>query len=223
VEVTLTDLLTQDQVPVDCELLVFFQLDLRRSSEHFRAQALHIPEEGWHSVIRNVLQETISEVVGGVGFQHLLTPVGRGHLKRTLGASLAARVQRLGLIVDPQTGISVQVLKPAQVIWQAMVDRLAAVSLGEAARARIYPMLEELSQRHPEIGLEALFLEWAAVIAKDGAIPQVLMAPTRGVTHPVLAGLDQQAPIGRSNAGSVAGDGHGDQEAAMAWMGARVK
>lgn len=194
VAVNLADLLTQDQIPLDCKLLVYYQLDLRCAAAGFPVQALRIPDEGWNSIIRNVLQETANEVTSGIAFQQLLTPRGRRHFKWTLGALLAERVRHLGLVINPRTGVSMQMLKPAHAIWQAMVDRLAAVSLGEAALARVHPILEDLSRRQPETAWEALLLEWAAVAAKDGTVPQVLVAPTGGPAHAVPQGRDQFEP-----------------------------
>lgn len=76
-----------------------------------------------------------------------------------------------------------QVLKPANAIWQAMLDRLAAVSLGEAALARVRPMLEELSRHHLEVAWEALLLEWAAAGIDGGAVPQVVIVLGGGPAH----------------------------------------
>jgi hypothetical protein len=223
VPMTLSDLLTQDQVPIDCELIAFYQLDLRLADANFQSQALHIPEDGWNSVIKTVLQETANEVVGGIPFQQLLTPVGRNRLKRTLSALLAERVGRLGLMVSRQTGVSIQMLKPADAIWRAMRDRWAAVSLGEAALARVLPMLQELSQRHPEIGWEALLLEWAAVMAKEGTVPQVLVAPDQGPAVAALAGTDRQQAEGQPEANATALGPNGKREVNLARLGARMR
>jgi regulator of protease activity HflC (stomatin/prohibitin superfamily) len=150
-EISFCDLLTEDQVPVDCNLLVYYQLDLRLARAEFWSQALRIPDEGWNSIIRTVAQETAGEIIGGIAFQQLLTPEGRGHLKCTLSALLADRVRGLGLIVNPRTGVSMQTLKPTNAIWCAMVDRFAGVLLGEAALDRVRPILQELSQHYPEV------------------------------------------------------------------------
>ncbi len=176
-EVSLRDLLTVDGVPVDCELLVYYQLDLRLADAHFQAQALRIPDEGWNSIVKTVLQEVAGEVVGDVNFNELLNPAGRGHLKRTLSAQLAERIEGLGLVINPQRGVSVQVVRPAGTIWQAMLDKLAAESLGEAAVSRLLPMLDELGKRNPEVTWEALLLQWAAAATKEGGVPPVLIAP----------------------------------------------
>jgi len=215
-EVPLSELLTQDQVPVDCELIAFYRLDLRLAAADFRSEALQIPEVGWNSVIKTALQEIANEAIGGLTSQQLLTPVGRKRLKRILSALLAERVGHFGLVVSRQTGVSVQVLRPAEAIWEAMVDQLTAVSLGEAALARIYPMLEELSQRHPEIGWEALLLEWASVMAKEGRAPQSLMAYSQGSDGAIMLGTGQRQPDGRAETAKTATGFNGKREANMA-------
>jgi regulator of protease activity HflC (stomatin/prohibitin superfamily) len=173
----LCDLLTKDGVPVDCDLLVNYQVDLRLAAPHKVTQALRIPDAGWRSMIRTTLQEVACEVMGGMCSHDLFTTRGRHHLKLKLGASLTSRLELLGVIVDPRVGISIQMLKPADEIWQAMVDRLAAVPLGEAALARILPLLSELRQLDPGKVWEALLLEWAD---RAGTMPQVLITPPAG-------------------------------------------
>jgi len=221
-EADLSDMLTQDQVPIDCKLCVYYQRDLRHADTHFRSQALHIPDKGWDSIIRTVLQETANEVTSGITFQQLLTPRERRHFKWTLTALLAERVRHLGLVINPKTGISVQVLKPADAIWRAMLDRLAAVSLGEAALARVHPILEDLSQRHPGVAWETLLLEWAAAVAKEGTIPQVLVAPDQGSAVAVLAEKGQQQPEDRPETKETALGLNGRREANLAPVSARI-
>jgi hypothetical protein len=221
-EANLSDMLTQDHVPIHCKLTVYYQRDLRHADAHFRSQALYIPDEGWNSMIRTVLREAANEVVSGITFQQLLTPRKRRHFKWRLSALLAERVRHLGLIINPKTGISVQVLKPADVIWQALVDRSAAVSLGEAALARIHPILEDLSQRHPEIAWETLLLEWAAAVTKEGTIPQVLVAPDQGSAVAVLAEKDQQQPEDRPETKETAPGLNGRREANLAPVSVRI-
>lgn len=176
IEIKLSDLLAQDRVPIDCELIVYYQLDLRLADPHFWPQALLIPAEGWNSIVRTVLREAAAEVAGGLHSQQLLRPASRGLFKQRLSALLAERVLNLGMVVNPRTGVSVQALKPAEAIWQAMLDRLAAASLGEAALARVRPMLEALSQSHPDVAWEVLLLEWAAAVAQTGNSPQAIIA-----------------------------------------------
>jgi regulator of protease activity HflC (stomatin/prohibitin superfamily) len=198
VEINLTDELTQDQIPFNCHLLVYYQLDLRRASPDFQPQALRISVERWPTIIRTKLQEIAGEVSGGFTFQQLLTPDGRRRYRRTLNALLTDKVQHLGLVINPQTGVSIQGLKPTDDVWRAMVDRVASVSLGEAALARVQPIMKELSQCYPEIGYDAFLLEWAAVLAKKGTVPRTLVAPTWGQVQASLPAIYQPTSADQS-------------------------
>lgn len=219
--VSLSDLLTQDQVPVDCELIVFYRLDLRLADADFLSEALQFSAEGWNSVIKTVVQESANEVVGSITSQQLLTPSGRKRFRQILNALLAERVRRFGLIIDRQTGVSLQTLKPADPIWQAMRERWAAVSLGEAALARVLPMLQELSQQHPDIGWETLLLEWAAVMAKEGAVPEVLVAPDQGTTAAALGRRRQGEATGQSSTDESPPGYNGRRETDLAGVSTR--
>lgn len=201
-EVTLTDLLTEDKFPIECRLLVFFRVDLRLTDPGFRVQALSFSIREWEAVVRSVSQETAAELTGNLNLQQLLSPDGRNRLRQALARLLSGKLHRLGLAVDPHTGVSVQMLKPEDAIWQAMNERLSSLSLGEAALARVYPMLEELSQRHPEVAWNALLLELAAAMNKDGTPPQLLVAPGRGseqqgLTDALVAADAFSDPAGR--------------------------
>lgn len=195
VEVALSDVLTRDHIPINGDLVVYYQLDLRHTRSNFRPQALRIPEEGWNSIISTVLRETANEVVGGMDLRQLLTPEGRGFLKRELSARLAERVQSLGLIVNPHTGVSVQALRPADAVCRATVDRFAAAFLGKAALDRVRPILEELDRDHLDAAWEALLLEWAAAVAQHGKSPEIVVSPNgwvqRNATPDQLATLLQ--------------------------------
>jgi hypothetical protein len=218
-EISFCDLLTEDQVPVDCDLLAYYQLDLRLARAEFCSQALRIPDEGWNSIIRTVAQEAASEIIGGIAFQQLLTPEGRGHLKCTLSALLADRVRGLGLIVNPRTGVSMQTLKPTNAIWCAMVDRFAGVLLGEAALDRVRPILQELSQHYPEVAWDALLLEWAAAVTKEGVVPQVVMASGGRLPYVALQERDEQGPVSRAETRVTVQGRDGEREVKMARAG----
>jgi regulator of protease activity HflC (stomatin/prohibitin superfamily) len=200
VELNLSSLLTQDRVPVVCELVAYYQLDLRRAREEFRIQALRIPSEGWNSIIRTVLRETASEVIGGATLDELLTPEGRRRFKHMLSAELAQRVQGLGMLVNPRTGVSVQVLKPTDAVSQAMVDQFIATPLGKAALERVRPILKELDRQYPGIGWETLFLQWASTVVRDGAeaVPSVVIGSGAPTVPSASPSRDAREPAARS-------------------------
>lgn len=217
-EASLEDLWTRDRVPVHCDLLVFYQLDLRRARINFRSQALTIPDEGWHSIVRTVLQEAAGEVVGDMGLDELLSSVGRADLKSTLSRELAERLKGLGIVINLETGVSVQRVKPADSVWRALADLGAAESLGEAARARMQPLLNEINWKRPGVGLDALLVQLAAAVAKDGSIREPLtMSENAVVLAALLEKTGERELVGRPANGVAGLDGDGKRQMELPW------
>jgi len=179
--VTFRDLLTQDQIPIDCQALVYYQIDLRWADVHFIPQALGISDAGWDAMVEGTLREIAAQVVGSRRLQRWLCPAGYRDLKQTLGAHLADQVRSQGVIVSPHTAVSIQALKPAETILRAMTDRFAADASGEAALARVRPVVEELTRRRPELAWAVLLMEWAATAVQQGHMPQIVVASTDGL------------------------------------------
>ncbi len=178
VDLTFSDLLTRDLMPLTCEFVAYFLLDLRKARTDFLIQALHIPKEGWNSIIETVLREVANEVVASIDLQQLLTPQGRNWLKARLSEQLAERVESLGLLVNPRTGVTVQALRPTKAVSRAVVDRFVATLLGDAALDRVRPIVERLCGDGSGVAWEALLLEWASAVVQQGAPPQVMIAST---------------------------------------------
>ncbi|MBM4430953.1 MAG: hypothetical protein FJ026_11500 [Chloroflexi bacterium] len=178
---TFHDLLTQDQVPLDCQLLVYYRIDLRRADVGFIPQALIISAAGWNSLVESTLREIAAQVVGSKRLQQWLCPAGYRDLKRALGAALAVQVSAQGVIVSPRTAVSIQALKPAETILHTMTDRFTADASGEAALARVRPVVDELTRQHPELAWQVLLLEWAAAVVQQGNMPQMVLASADGL------------------------------------------
>ncbi len=158
----ISDVLTQDRVPVSLELLGFYQLDPRLAEGDFRLQFLYVPESRWEAILGNILQEVVGEVVGYFPFRNLLTSAGRSRLKQTLSEELARRVRGLGIRVDRRDGVTVSALRPMDLSW-----------------FRLQPLLEGIRERGAEEdeGWKALVLEWAAAVGQNGRAPQTLITP----------------------------------------------
>jgi hypothetical protein len=216
-----TEVPTKDQMPVDCKLVVFYQCDLRHADAALRTEALSMPDQSWNTVVGTALRECVEEVVSDIPFSELLSAEGRARLRQRLGQRLGRRVRPMGVLVNSGWGISVQMLRPAMAIWQAMLELSAAGSLGEAALARVRPMLQEVSERHPEVSWEALLLEWASVVAKDGTVPQMLVAPDQALVAADLASRSQRQPgggsTGKQGIAGVNGKREGNLTLVSAW------
>ncbi len=160
--VKISDLLSRERIPIDLELLGFYQLDPRLAGENFRLQFLYIPESRWEEIVGNILREVAGEIVGRFPFQNLLTSTGRNQLKQALSEELARRVRGLGIEVDRRDGVTVSALRPMDLSW-----------------FRLQPLLEGIRERGAEEDetWRALVLEWAAAVGQNGSTPQTLITP----------------------------------------------
>ena len=160
--VKISDLLTQDRVPISLELQGFYQLDPRLAEGDFRLQFLYVPEARWEAILGNILQEVAGEVTGGFTFRNLLTSAGRNRLKQMLSEELARCVRGLGIRVDRRDGVTVLALRPMDLSW-----------------FRLQPLLEGIRERGAEEDepWKALVLEWAAAVGQNGRTPQTLITP----------------------------------------------
>jgi regulator of protease activity HflC (stomatin/prohibitin superfamily) len=197
--IELSDLLTRDQRPLDCTLAVYFRRDLRLARPGFLPEALQIPIEGWQSIVQTIGREVAMEVAGDMQFQHLLTPTGYALLRHCLSRELANRARTLGILISSSTGVSIQALKPSGALWKAMMDRLAAGALGEAALARVQPMFKGLCEKHRQEAWNALLLQWASALARGDAAPQAVSIHGSGwgpAGHPAPFPAGKVTPTG---------------------------
>lgn len=172
--------LSEDGVPMDVKCKVYFQVDLRWANADFRLQALEYNEEIWRQIIRTSLVSVANETIAQLTMRELLASDGKKRLKRGLSVMLAKRVRTLGMISSPRYGVMIESILPAERIWEAMVEQMAAPSLGEASRELVEPMLK-IAGQHPNVGWEMLTLGWAASMARGDPPPQVLMFSRDGL------------------------------------------
>ncbi len=182
ITIALADLQTKDLVPIECEMLVYYQIDLRRAHPEFLAQALQTPDAAWEEILRSQVQEIAGDLVRGATYREIMTAEGCRRFKNRLGRILSDQARNMGIVVDPQFGISIQAIQPISTVWAAHIEQFTAPMQGEAARERIRPTLEEIDKRYPGVGRDAMFLEWAATIAKEGtdAVPRVVVVSDWG-------------------------------------------
>jgi len=175
----LTGRLTKDGVPMDITCLVYFRVDVRWAKDDFRIQALEYNDEIWRQIASTSLTGVVNDILSGLMMRQALADDGKQRLKRLLSEVLAERALSLGLIINPCYGVTVDSIEPAKRIWDAMVEEMAAPSLGDAAHDAVRPMLE-VAKQHPDIGWEVLQMEWAAAIARGEIPPGVLLSLREG-------------------------------------------
>jgi hypothetical protein len=174
-DVFLSNRLTRDGVPMEINCIVYFRVDVRWAKSDFRLQALGYNEEIWRQITGTSLTSVANEVIAGLTMGEILASDGKLRLKRALSVLLARRARELGLVTNPRYGVMVESIVPARRIWEAMVEQMAAPSLGGAAHGIVEPMLE-LVKHHPHIGGELLQMGWTAAITRGQAPPGVLVS-----------------------------------------------
>ena len=165
----LADVLTHDRCPVDLDLVVTFRVDPRRATVALQVQMSQSAPADCQQIVKLHLREVATDLVGDLPLDRLLDT--RARLRRDLSTRLAHAVRPMGIYVDVHQGVSVQDIRPTAAVRQAMINRLIALPTGEAAADRIRPLIEALRQDGLGVGGNALFLEYAAIMAETGQLP----------------------------------------------------
>jgi hypothetical protein len=198
-DVFLSSRLTKCGIPMDVNCIVYFRVDVRWSKSDFRLQALEYSDEIWRQIAGTSLTGVANEIIAGLTMGEILASDGKPRLKRALSVLLARRARELGLVTNPRYGVMVESIVPARRIWEAMVEQMAAPSLGDAAQEIVEPMAE-LVKQYPHIGGELLQMGWTAAITRDAAGPGVLVSARNGperaernplVRNPANRGADE--------------------------------
>jgi hypothetical protein len=178
-DVFLSNRLTRDGIPMDVNCIVYFRVDVRWAKFDFQLQALDYNEEIWRQIAGTSLTGVANEVIAGLTMGEILGSDGKPRLKRALSVLLARRARELGLVTNPRYGVMVESIVPARRIWEAMVEQMAAPSLGGAAQEIVEPMLA-LVKQHPRAGGQLLQMGWAAAITRGEGPAGVLVSSRNG-------------------------------------------
>jgi regulator of protease activity HflC (stomatin/prohibitin superfamily) len=173
--VVLPDLATQDQVPVNSEVMVAYRLDPQGMDRSLIPQFLAFSKADWDGIITTTLREVAIQVVARMAFLHLSSVRGLRELKEALGTELSERLRLLGLIIVPRSGVTVQAVRTTDAVREVLIQRYAAEPLGAAALARVRPMLTELEQADIDNARNALLLAWGATIVQGASPPSIVL------------------------------------------------
>lgn len=178
-DVFMTNRLSKDGIPMDVRCMGYFQVDLRWAKADFRLQALEYNDEIWRQIIETSLINVANEIIAQLTMQEILASDGKKRLKGALSVMLAKRARTLGMITNPRYGVMVESVLPAKKIWDAMAEKMAAPSLGDASRVLVEPVIE-IAKQHTSMGWELLLIEMAAAVARGDPPPQALMSSRDG-------------------------------------------
>lgn len=137
------NVLSLDHVPLDIELRVNFFVDPRQAPEGFRPRALNLPAAAWETIVINALEPILrNRVIPTYPGEYLFSARGRLRVQRALSDLLHDQLRHLGIYVNVQSGVTLGNLLPNPVYLRALQEHSAALSLGEAALARVLPLVE---------------------------------------------------------------------------------
>ncbi|GEM_PF-2158222 len=183
-EVTLEQLPTQDTFPIDLHVAVRYQRDLRVAPAGFVVQALSLSEEAWDLLVHDAVQEAAREQLAGRSGWSLLDANEQAAFRARLSEAVEARLRLVGVSLDPKAGLTILDLRPSHTVWEALIDRVAAGPLGEAAHRRVEALLAEAERRNEEAARATVLLAGAAASVKGGTEAQLVVAPAIPVIGP---------------------------------------
>lgn len=183
-EFTLSDLFTSDRVAMNMHVKVFYRVDPRIATPAQRIQVLHLPDEAWPTIIKTNLEEIArNRIFITKTCDELFSHTSRQEIRAALSEAVGQRARNFGLIIEPSYGVAIINLQPNETYRKALEEQSAAAAQSEAAFRRLQPMMAQLTQGNMPDGLQALYLQIAAAIAKGGEIPDVIFPETPEHIH----------------------------------------
>jgi hypothetical protein len=174
--VTLENVYTRESIPVDVNLKVFFQVDLRLVEPDRLLQVLRFPmENAWDEIVRTAANDIARNLVFLTRtFAELNTHEGRAFLKHTLSGEVANRVRSFGIVINPRFGVNLSDLQPNVEFREALMQASAADALGTAAVGRIRPLVDKVFDHRQETAVFTLLMNIASAVARNGTVPDVI-------------------------------------------------
>lgn len=156
----------------------------------------------WEGLISASLREEAIQAMAGIDLLSLCSVWGLQELKRTLGTRLSERVQPMGVIVVPHSGVMVQGLRPTDAVREVLIQGYAAATLGAATLARVRPILSELEQGDLDNAWNALLLAWGASIVQGASPPSVVVSAAGNGHGPLPDGVRELLGQGPARPGT---------------------
>lgn len=159
---------TNDNVPVDIRVKLYFRLDPMLISEHEQPQLVTLNDEAWKGLVRTVIRGTVLNYIGQQPYERIGPNGSRDELCAKLSRKAAQALRGLGVVISPGFGVSIQDIQPTNAILEAIVNEHAAPFKGRAAVDVLQPIAEQYGQ---ERALEAAI---ASTILNTGTVPSVI-------------------------------------------------
>jgi len=183
--IPLKDVITRDQMYVDLELKVFFSVDLQRIADPARRlQAVRFPtEDAFEQIVRTNTNDVVRNIVfASREFEELNSVRGRVWLKENLSREIGERVSGFGIVIGP-FGVNIANFQPNAAQVEAIKNRSAALTQGEAEMNRIAASLRTTQEVTRESTILNMMLQLAAAIAKTGQVPELVFPDENSVNN----------------------------------------
>ncbi|MBK9925443.1 MAG: hypothetical protein IPP66_09140 [Anaerolineales bacterium] len=172
---TLENVFTSDMVAVDIEMKAYYSIDLRKTSEEKRMQALHFEGDApWGEIVKTSVTDIVRNVVViSQTYQRLATDEGLAYLKQIISRNAASRLRSFGILMDNRFAVSIMNLQPNKTFQEALQEVSAAKAVGNAAVDRLRPLFEQFGDKSQNEAFDALVMQIAAVLGKSDKLPDI--------------------------------------------------
>ena len=183
VGLSLPELMTNECFPVDLDIKVFYTVDPRTIlDQSFKIQAIRFSRHDWDGIIATHARDIASnQVFPAFNRQRVFSSRARQQIQESLGGRLADRVDRLGIQINPASGLSIQDLQPSERMRSAfdMDQRASLEARANAERMRALARLFDERQM-PDAGMARAWQE-ISTLQQEGKLPvQYAMLGTNG-------------------------------------------
>jgi len=172
---TLENVFTSDMVAVDIEMKAYYSIDIRKTSEEKRVQALRFEGDApWGEIVKTSVTDIVRNIVViSHTYQRLATDDGLAYLKQVISGHAASRLRSFGILMDNRFAVSIMNLQPNKTFQEAIQEVSAAKTVGNAAVDRLRPLFEQFGDKNQNEAFDALVMQIAATLAKAGHLPSI--------------------------------------------------
>jgi len=181
--IELENVFTSDKVAIDLEMKAYYSVDIRKTHEDRKIQALRFEgEKPWEEIVKTSITDIVRNVVViSRTYYELTSDDGLSYLKQVISGHAANRLQSFGILVNNRFAVSIMNLQPNKTFQEALQEVSAAKAIGNAAVDRIRPLFEQFGDKSQDEAFHALVMQIAAVLGKTDNLPDIAIQNTNDV------------------------------------------
>lgn len=181
---TLENVLTSDMVAVDIEMKAYYSVDIRKTSEDKRVQALRFEGDlAWQEIMKTSITDIVRNIVViSHTYQELATDDGLSYLKRVISGHAASRLRSFGILINNRFAVSIMNFQPNKTFQEALQEVSAAKAIGNAAVDRLRPLFEQFGDKNQDEAFHTLVMQLAAVLGRTDKLPDIAIQNSSDVS-----------------------------------------